>query len=76
MHNHNDSVEQGVNREHLGLLRDYCNNNKVQLIEHFKNFDLHNKKKITYIQFVKVLIDFFGNFKILQNKDIEAIANH
>jgi len=44
------------------------------LIEQFKNFDLHNKKKITVVQFNKVLMDFFGNFKILSNEDIHNIT--
>lgn len=63
-----------MNRDHLILIKDYCRNNKVQVIDHFKNFDLFNKKKIQYKQFVGVLVDFFGNFKLVKNSDIEEIA--
>jgi len=63
-----------INRENLVLLRDVCNNNKIQLIDAFKNFDIHNRKKIEQKQFVKVLVDAFGNFKVLNNSEIEEIT--
>lgn len=62
------------NQDHLNLIQEFCENNKLQLVDHFHNFDLHNKKKIRFNNFVNVLIDFLGNFKVLHNKDINAIG--
>jgi len=45
------------------------------LIEQFENFDLHKKKKITVVQFNKVLNEFFGNYKILAKEDLNNITD-
>lgn len=58
----------------LQLLREFCSNNKVQLAEHFANADTHHRKKVTRTQFVKLLVDAFGNFKVLEHEQIEQLA--
>lgn len=63
-----------VNQENLVLLKDYCNNNKIQLIDQFKNFDIFKRKKITLIQFNKVLFDNFGNYKVLKKNELTDIG--
>lgn len=48
---------KSVNSDNLQIMKGYCNNSKVQLVDQFKNFDMHNKKKIKFENFTNVLIE-------------------